>query len=119
MFNKKLTIYSIISISKGKVLTFVNSKKQIQEYLNRYFYLLNKTHFESWCELRNLVSDSSSSLFSRNWKLYYSTVCQNLLEDIEIETLKYDKHNLTKLFRLLEKCVPLGCSFDKEINFEI
>ena len=70
----------------------------------------NFDHFKSWCELREL--DFKEPL---SWELYKNFVRMDL-SGYRIRKFKFDKKELASILRMNYGCVPLGCSYESEME---
>lgn len=91
------------------IFTVTETKKQAQEYVNKRIVLENKEHFDAWCELRNKNNkvETTWAFYAENiitYKGYYILEINYLIKDI------------AQIFRTMNGCTPIGCSFDESIE---
>lgn len=115
IFNRKRKVvaYAVISNNiKNKFLTITKDISSAHEYIMMLLKHQHKTHFEAWCQIRELDVGKSSS-----WLSYYDD-CIDISEkeEFQIIKVKYELENIFAVLRMFGNCIPLGCSFDKEIE---
>lgn len=98
------------------IYSVVQSKKQAEEYINRLLYIENKTHFESWCALRGIESNPKSQDFIGSWFLYYNQCIATSPAKYVYRKMSYSLKDLIVLLRIYNQCVPIGCSFDDNLE---
>lgn len=88
--------------------------QQCQEYLQRMLQLKYMSHFQGWCNLHlKDIKDPES------W-LEYSKLdfIQEELKEYSITESFYDADRVSTIFRMFNHCQPLGCSFEKDVEFK-
>lgn len=98
-----------------KCLTVSHRRKDCDAYLSRRLMLDNFRHFSAWCGLRGIAADDDG------WGRYLS---EGVLSDDElgkycVTKLKYRKGDIASLFRMYNGCIPLGCGFEKDEEYEL
>lgn len=80
------------------------------EYIENKLYDDNESHYIQWCALRNISPQSPES-----WDTYFDVV---LYDNIPYKVVKMPVSftDLLALVRLFEHCIPIGCSFDREVE---
>lgn len=126
LFNRrKIYLYSVIQkrskdeeVDKRHFLTLTSSFKDAEEYINKLLYLRNKSHFKSWCELKGKDSDPTSLDFQNSWIEYYNNVLLEQDSQFAIIKLQYKIDDIASLLRIAGHFDPIGCSFDKEVEWQ-
>lgn len=98
-----------------KCLTVSHRRKDCDAYLNRRLMMDNFSHFSAWCGLRGIKADDAG------WQRY---VDAGVLSDGElskycVSKLRYRKGDIASLFRMYNGCIPLGCGFEKDEEYEL
>ena len=98
-------------LSKIMFFTITETKSQSEEYVNRRLYLEHKDHFISWCGLREIDANEKSS-----WENYiYST--ENIsFNKYSISKITYKLSDIAMIFRMFNSCVPIGASYENQIE---
>ena len=113
MFNK-ITLYIVVNAdfakTNARIYTITTKKSQCEKYINTLLMLENKDHYASWCELRHLDVNKDSS-----WEKYKF----NCLKEpkYRIMRTKHTAENVAIIFRMFNKCIPLGCGFETDIEY--
>lgn len=103
-------------VSSGKekaLLTVVLHFKQTQEYILNKIILDHAPHYVSWCELNNKNKNSLDT------RLDYALNILNLKEEKQkysVIKMRYPLPVIMIMLRLLNRCVPIGCSFDSKVE---
>ena len=96
------------------IYTVSNNLKDCQEYLDLMLKIKYKTHFSSWCEYRNLNFEDEDS-----WTLYKETsLGEEEYKKYLITKNYYDTKKIATIFRMFNRCPPIGCSFENDIEYE-
>lgn len=121
---KKLKVFLLIDTSELKdssdifntnILTICERDVDCFEYLGNYLYLQHQEHYKSWCNLRKKDYKSKDS-----WKEYVSSCLgDELLNNYNIFPAYINAEMLCLLMRMYKRCIPLGCSFEHEIEEEV
>lgn len=123
LFKKKVVLYLLTNDykvdSKGVpknmiIFTLSNNIKDCQEYLDSMLKLKHKAHFISWCEYKSLNFENKSS-----WDLYKKiSFIKEEYEKYHITKNFYDAEKIATIFRMFNGCPPIGCSFEKDVEYE-
>lgn len=119
--NKMYTLFAVVSkeyIKNGKCnlnevnnfFTISDNIYDCEEYIILKEMLDHKQHYQSWCQQRKLDYLSEFS-----WKSYKEIVLHNSSE-YGIITFKMEWKDIMAFLRVLHKCYPIGCSYDREIE---
>lgn len=112
-FNKKVKLYGIfINQDLSKLLTIVENKKDIDEYVMKLLKLEFFSHYNTWLQVR-MLEDSED-----NWQEYFNTVIpQEDKMKYTVCKLIYNRSQLSSILRMFCGCTPLGCSFNSEAEY--
>jgi len=112
-FNKKIKLYGVfLENDMSKLLTIVQNKQDINEYVNKLLKLEHSIHYSTWLQVRSL-QDSED-----NWKEYFNKVLTD--EDklkFSVCKLVYKKEQLSSILRMFCGCTPIGCSFNTQAEY--
>lgn len=98
------------------VYTITEKKKQAEEWINKMTYIENRKHFKMWCELKGVTSDPENDGFNESWCQYYDSCISTADPKYVMSKVSYKPANIATLFRIYNKCVPIGCSYDEDIE---
>lgn len=118
LFNRHIKYYALTNnytnLDNIIIYTLTTSVKECEEYLNHYLIAKHKNHFLSWCKLHNKDDQEENS-----WYDYQDTVLnEDELSQFHIEEFKYSKDDLVVFLRMLNGCIPCGCSFEREAEVQ-
>ena len=115
-FKKKTKIQAYALVSKevkNKFLTITKDPKEAEEYAMMLLRIKHYEHFKSWCDLRELDSKDFP-----NWLKYYTDCVPSTEKQcFQIVKIKYELSNILAILRMFGNCLPLGCSFDTELEY--
>lgn len=102
-----------------KIYSVVPRLEDVPEAVEALVFKEHESHFNSWCDLRNLNPDNTSS-----WDKYVETVIgpKNLAEEVQKYSyfkIKLNSAEIATIMRGYHGCEYLGCSFEsieKEVN---
>lgn len=110
---KKVTYYVVTDNSTDydnmRCYTVCQSKKECDEFINKYLIVMNSEHYIEWCNLRKLSHKDIAS-----WNTY-----KKMLElDKKFITLKVKNtlNNVLSIMRKASNCPIIGCSYETEIE---
>lgn len=112
MFNKN-KFYAVSMKSHPNIfICYCTSKAEAREYVYSFIKAKHQTHFSEWCRYKELNEN--------NWEIFYQYF-NTVIDDEEkknyvIHSLKYNKKDLAAILRMFGSCIPLNCSFEKEIE---
>ena len=113
--NKKFIFYALSHNSNPDIfLTVCATKNQAIEYLDTTLKQRYWSHFQAWCILHDrAISDICS------WQ-EYAVECIPTQEkaDYTIFKIMYRKSDIAAILRMFGDCVPIGCSFDTQLENE-
>ena len=93
-----------------KFYTVSYNKQNCDEYINCKEIDDNEEHYQQWCQLRNYNSE-----LEEVWEEYRNTVLKESIYSIIVFHVYFS--DILGLVRILEQCKPVGCSFDREIEY--
>ena len=109
---KRLTYYIVIDndldLNNSHLYTVCQSKKDCEEFIDRYLLVQNFEHYKSWCDLRKLEHNEES------WRQYSKSV--SIQNKYKILKVKNTLNNVLGMLRKSYDCVHLDCSY--ETDFE-
>lgn len=109
---RKVTLYMVVlKESPTKLPRFyciTSTKEDAEEYVEAITRAENLQHFLSWCELHDKKSETA-------WE-EYSRVVIGPYRKYGIIKMQYKVKDIASLFRMYNKCVPLGCSFEDSME---
>lgn len=110
--NKKVYLYAVVKKDNSKnFLTLTLSKDEAIEYIKNLLKILNFSHFNSWCLLKEVdVNDDKS------WTEYLAVCASEQLEEYSIVKVSYLFKDIVAMIRMFGHCIPIGCSFDTAIE---
>jgi hypothetical protein len=123
MFNKpktvKLFVVSSLIDEDGKVMSVDNLRfytitetiEEAKDYVNRRLYLDNRDHFVGWCNLRNINPDDDS-----NWEQYLTSTNNIQFGKYLINKVTYRLKDVALIFRMFNNCIPIGASYEEEVE---
>ena len=117
MFFKKKFKYSVYAVvdksNPKKFLTVVVDEKQAYEFLTTFLQIMEADTFVAWCNTNNLEPKNID-----NWKKFAQTeYILDKLKTYEIKKLSYKKEELASIIRMFCQCVPIGCSYDLQAEY--
>lgn len=107
MREKKIKLFSVCDPETGRTLTIVQTRKQVQAYIDTYTKIKHYSHFSMWCKLRDLNPDEDSS-----WHAYLMS-CE-INDKFLIKQGKVPISVLVASFRTACGCLPLGMPWEYE-----
>lgn len=116
---KKIKFYVIsnckpsasINEFNNNICTIVTKKKHIGEYVSRKAIKDHKEHYIAWLKNHNLIDNSES----RNKYLSLLVADQDpSITNISIRQQTYSSEVVAAVFRMFNKCAPVGCSYEIE-----
>lgn len=113
----KTTLYAVTTTERTnppRIFTVTGKKKDCEQYIDRKLMLENYGHFSSWCSLHGESPDL------KGWCAYLGEGVLPYAEmnKYSILTLKYRPDDLAYIMRITNHCIPLGCDFEKEDEYE-
>ena len=112
--NRKITLYMVVDSeftkTNARIYTITTTKAQCEKYINLLLMVTHKEHYSSWCELRNLKAENNSS-----WEAYKK--CCLTDKKYHIIKTKHKADGIALIFRLYNKCIPLGCGYESEVEY--
>lgn len=109
---KSVTYYIVVDntadLNNNHLYTVCQSKKDCEEFLDRFLLVQNLEHYGSWCDLRHLKHDESS------WRQYSKSL--NVFSKYRILKVKNTLNNVLGMLRKSYDCVLLGCSYETEFE---
>ena len=108
-------------LTKGELdsigfLTITNSRKEALEFIDRYLLLNCKEHFVSWHNIHKANPIKAAyEVFLRDdakesWDEYKQEVASEW--SFLIHKIKYRKKDVAMFLRMLNGCMPMGCSYE-------
>ncbi len=94
--------YYTISINKDDCYEYIDKKEKFD----------NATHYNGWCFIHKYKKDSP-----KTWEKYKSIVLENA-QRYSVIKVNYSLKNLSVALRMLNNCVPIGCSYESPVEVE-
>lgn len=96
-----------------KIYTITSSKKDCSKYITRKLMMENFPHFSAWCALHGVSADETG------WDRYVDAgiVPEEDFGKYSILRLAYGRDDLAHLMRVLNKCLPLGCDYERDDEY--
>ena len=110
---KKVTYYVVTDNStdydKMRCYTVCQSRKECDEFIDKYLIVMNSQHYLEWCSLRNMNHKDIMS-----WKTYK----RSLGLDKKFITLKIKNtlNNVLGIMRRASNCPVIGCSYETDME---
>ena len=121
---RKITLYAIskcpINSSDEDFIknlcTLVSNKKDISEYLLNKVIIDNWSHYCRWVELH--YADREDDFEKR--RKYINVVLEGpkAFKDYCIKKQQYTPDRIASIFRIINHCVPVGASYEKDNEVE-
>lgn len=110
----KYTVYAVVDKNNPKkFLTVVLNEKQAYEFLTTFLQIMDADTFVAWCNTNNLNPREIDS-----WKQFAQTqYILDKLKNYEIKKLSYKKEEIASIIRMFCQCVPIGCSYDLDAEY--
>lgn len=109
MFKKLFKVYVIYKDnSQEKVLCVCTKKREVTEFIRRYYLVTHFEHFKSWCELHNYDVKSQEAANA------YIDISASDSFMFPVIAYWYDVNSLAGLLRMINNYTPVGCSFETE-----
>ena len=113
MFKKLFKVYVIYKDdSQQRILCVCTKKREITEFIRKYYLISHFEHFKSWCELHNY---DVKSLEAEN---AYINISVNDSFKFPVVTYLYDVNSLAGLLRMINNYTPVGCSFETDADWQ-
>lgn len=93
-----------------KFLTLTQTPEEALEYVDALEYNDHFDHYKNWCINKKLNYELDES-----WLFYKNTVLGKY-SDYAIFELKLEWEDIIAFIRMFQGCIPLGCSFDREVE---
>lgn len=101
-----------VNIDELSYYTVSVNEKDCYEYIDRKEKLDNASHYNSWCYIHKYNKDAP-----KTWNIYKSVVLENEKKYCVIK-IAYSLNNLSVALRMLNNCVPIGCSYESPVEVE-
>lgn len=113
----KTTLYAATTTEKTnppKIFTITGRRRDCEEYIDRKLMCEHYAHFSSWCSLHGKAPDLGG------WKAYIGAgvLSEAELGKYSILKLRYGPDDLAYVLRIMNGCMPLGCKYEKENEYE-
>lgn len=109
MFKKKFKFYSVIdTFENNELITILEKKEQLNEFIAKYLYILNNEHFKSWCYYKKLPVNNNS------WQQYLMNIISQQVNRFKIEEFYLTKSEVASLLRVSSGIIPINCSYESE-----
>lgn len=113
MFRKLFKVYVIYKDnSQEKVLCVCTKKREVTEFIRKYYLVTHFEHFKSWCELHNYNVKSQEATNA------YIDISASDSFTFPVIAYWYDVNSLAGLLRMINNYVPVGCSFETENDWQ-
>ena len=110
---KYVTYYMVIDndkdVNNTRFYTVCQSKKDCEEFVNKFQLLKYVDHYKAWCSLRKKDCKDKS-----NWELYKELL--EIKDSFRIIKVKNTLNNILGMLRKSYDCVSIDCSY--ETDFE-
>ena len=118
LFRRKMYLYLIYeNEDKDSLVTVLERKEQIKEFVDKNILAHNYKHFKAWCDLRQLdyTKEESENAYINN---FLDAATEEDLDKYTyiIKKAYYTKTALASILRMFNGCVPLGCSYETEVE---
>ena len=116
LFRKKVYLYLVYKREDdNSLVTVLERKDQIDEFISRNILIHNYKHFKAWCGLRKMdyTKAESENAYINN---FLNTATEEDLDKYTyiIRKAYYTKTALASILRMFNGCFPLGCSYETE-----
>lgn len=108
----RLRLYFLRDTENKRIHTITNTYQQALEYKEKLLQLDSCPHYTNWCWLHELNSKDISS-----WIRYKQIV--GVDDHYKLDVFYYNKSEIASILRLNSGCIPLGCSFDTQVEKEV
>ena len=108
---RKFKIYSVCDIDTGRPLTIVRSKKQVNDYIDKFVKAKNYQHYSMWCNLRELNPEEDTS-----WRMYVQNCKPEAKFIVKVGKVPFSA--LMGSFRTACGCLPLGMPWELDAEME-
>lgn len=121
--NKKIKFYGIFKKEDAKAVlqgkkklqdvccySIVNTLKEAAEFMIRLSVANSGEHYLSWCGIHDLEPSNQTAI-----NLYFHDVVEDK-DAFSALAIKYDLSKIAAILRIFNRCVPLGCSYDLDIE---
>lgn len=120
---KKIKLYAISTAPvtatdeefRKNIVTFVKTKPDILEYVNKKLIVDHYDHYKSWCRFHNLNEESLEA------QIAYLDKVGHTWEDTSKYSFKryvYSIDEIASIFRIVNKCPPVGASYETDTEIE-
>lgn len=116
---KKVILYFVSpKDDEENIVTVLDDKEQIQEYIRQRIILDNEPHYKAWAELHEL-----DPLKEENKTEYVNQFLERTSdEDLEqysfiVRGFEFSLPDLASILRMFSGCVPIGCSYEQPVEF--
>lgn len=114
---KKIKLYVISRCREGSseedfnknICSIVSSKKQIQEYILNKVINDHRTHYSLWLSNHGLKDNDQSKNIYVNLRLAGGDPS---VEEFCVREQIYNTSGIAAMFRIFNKCEPIGCSYE-------
>lgn len=118
LFRKKVYLYLVYkSEDANSLVTVLEKEYQINEFINRNIIVHNYNHFKAWCKLREMdyTKIESENAYIDN---FLDTATEESLNKYTyiVKKVYYTKTALASILRMFNGCLPLGCSYETEVE---
>ena len=114
---KKISLYAIAKCPStasneeflNHLCTFVSRKKDINEYITCKIFVENYGHYKQWMEIHypGKEMDEENKL-----EYLHDVVGEDAFKEYGVKKITYNRDGLAAAFRLLNKCIPVGTSYE-------
>lgn len=114
LFKKRVYLYLVYrNENENSLVTVLEKKEQINEFVNRNIIVENFNHFKLWCELRNMdyTQVESENAYINNFLTTSNEEDLNKYSYI-IKKVYYSRKAIASILRMFNGCFPLGCSYE-------
>lgn len=113
--NRIIKAYMLISKDDpDNILTICLHKSEARMYAHMLLREKYLHHYENWCILHGYDVDSMTS-----WYIYFDEIVPDSEKEAYIITqVKYSYKNIAALMRMFAGCLPVGCDFEDEYEYD-
>lgn len=112
--NKNISFFVVLDReNEQNFLTLTCDKEDAFDFAYKFIKIKNLNHFNMWCDLRGLDKNSDQA-----WNKYYID-CVSIEEKQKyiIRKITYKLKDVSAILRMFGGCLPLGCKFDTEQEY--
>lgn len=118
LFKKQIPLYLVYKNDNSNTLvTVLSEMDELGEFINKSIIATNFAHYKAWCNLRSL--DYQEPTAEENYIInFLNTADEETLNKYTyvVKKVIYPKKALASILRMFNDCIPLGCSYESEME---